>query len=45
LLAGTPAQTVDAHGIQPLYAGILARDCGLTLSAASDGATVVLTAR
>jgi histidine phosphotransferase ChpT len=45
LLAGTPAQTVDAHGIQPLYAGILARDCGLTLSAAGDSATVVLTAR
>jgi len=45
LLAGSPAQTVDAHGIQPLYAGILARDCGLTLSAAGDGATVVLTAR
>ncbi len=30
LLAGSPAQTVDAHAIQPLYTGILARDCGLT---------------
>jgi histidine phosphotransferase ChpT len=45
LLAGSPAQTVDAHGIQPLYTGILARDCGLTLSAASEGEAVVLTAR
>jgi histidine phosphotransferase ChpT len=45
LLAGGPAQTVDAHGIQPLYTGILARDCGLTLSTDSEGATVVLTAR
>ena len=37
LLAGSPAQTVDAHGIQPLYAGILARDCGLVLSARLRG--------
>ena len=44
LLAGSPAQPVDAHGIQPLYTGILARDCGLTLSAASEGEAVVLTA-
>jgi histidine phosphotransferase ChpT len=45
LLSGSPAEAVDAHGIQPLYAGILARDCGLALSAASEDATVVLTAR
>jgi histidine phosphotransferase ChpT len=45
LLAGSVAQPVDAHAIQPLYAGILARDCGLTLSAQGDAATVVLTAR
>jgi len=44
LLAGSPAQTVDAHAIQPLYAGILARDCGLTLSARGEVGTVVLTA-
>jgi len=44
LLAGSPAQGVDAHAIQPLYAGILARDCGLALSAASEGETVVLRA-
>jgi histidine phosphotransferase ChpT len=45
LLGGSPAHPVDAHAIQPLYAGILARDCGLALSAAGDAGTVVLTAR
>jgi histidine phosphotransferase ChpT len=45
LLSGSPAQTVDAHAIQPLYTGILARDCGLTVSASSETDTVVLTAR
>jgi histidine phosphotransferase ChpT len=45
LLGGSPAQPVDAHAIQPFYAGILARDCGLTLSAAPEGETVVVTAR
>ena len=45
LLAGSPAHTVDAHAIQPLYAGILARDCGLVLSADGEDARVALTAR
>jgi len=45
LLAGSPAHPVDAHGIQPLYTGILARDCGLALSAGSEAEAVVLTAR
>lgn len=45
LLAGNPAQPVDAHGIQPFYAGLLARDCGLTLSAVTEGETVVIAAR
>jgi histidine phosphotransferase ChpT len=45
LLAGSPAQPVDAHGIQPLYTGILARECGLTLLTGGEGATIVLTAR
>ena len=44
LLSGSPAHPVDAHAIQPLYAGILARDCGLTLSAAAAGEVVVVTA-
>lgn len=45
LVSGSPTQTVDAHAIQPLYAGILARDCGLVLSAGTEGEAVVLTAR
>ncbi|MGO9400351.1 MAG: histidine phosphotransferase ChpT [Xanthobacteraceae bacterium] len=45
LLAGSPAHAVDAHVIQPLYTGILARDCGLVLSASGDGGAVILTAR
>ena len=44
-LAGSPAHAVDAHAIQPLYAGILARDCGLVLSADGEGDRVALTAR
>jgi histidine phosphotransferase ChpT len=45
LIAGSPGHTVDAHAIQPVYTGILARDCGLTLSAAPEGETIVVTAR
>lgn len=45
LLAGSSAQPVDAHAVQPLYAGILARDCGLVLAAVSGEGAVTLTAR
>jgi histidine phosphotransferase ChpT len=45
LLAGNPTQAVDAHAIQPVYTGILARDCGLTLSAMPEGDAIVITAR
>jgi histidine phosphotransferase ChpT len=45
LLAGTSAHAVDAHAIQPLYTSILARDCGLVVSATGDGGAVTLTAR
>jgi histidine phosphotransferase ChpT len=44
LLVGSPAHPVDAHAIQPLYTGILARDCGLTVSAAAERDSVVVTA-
>ena len=44
LLVGSPAQPVDAHGIQPFYTGILARDCGFALAAAAEGETVTVTA-
>ena len=45
LISGSPGQTVDAHAIQPFYAGILARDCGLALSVGSESEAVVFTAR
>jgi histidine phosphotransferase ChpT len=45
LLAGNSAHAVDAHAIQPLYTGILARDCGLGVSATGEGGAVTLTAR
>jgi histidine phosphotransferase ChpT len=45
LLVGSPSHPVDAHGIQPVYTGILARDCGLSVSAAVEGDAVVVTAR
>jgi histidine phosphotransferase ChpT len=45
LLVGSPSQAVDAHGIQPFYTGILARECGLGVSAAAEGEAVVVTAQ
>jgi histidine phosphotransferase ChpT len=45
LLGGSPAQTVDAHAIQPFYTGMLARDCGLAVTAAAEGEAVLVTAR
>ena len=44
LLAGIPAEAVNAHAIQPLYTGILARDCGFGITARVDGDAVVVTA-
>ncbi len=36
--------TVDAHAIQPFYAGMLARACGLKVDLKLDGDAVVVTA-
>ena len=45
LLAGQPdGHSVDAHAIQPFFAGLLARSCGLQLAMAVEGDAVVLTA-
>ena len=44
LLAGSPAEPVSAHAIQPVYTGILARDCGLAISAGVQAEAVVVTA-
>jgi histidine phosphotransferase ChpT len=45
LLTGSPSHAVDAHAIQPVYAGILAQDCGLALTAGGEVGVVVITAR
>lgn len=46
LLAGEPGEhAVDAHAIQPFYTGMLARECGLAVSLATEGEAVVVTAR
>jgi len=44
LLAGIPAEPVNARAIQPLYTGILARDCGFGISARLEGDAVIVTA-
>src|SRR5690242_8401865 len=38
-------EALDAHRIQPFYAGLLAKACGLTASAAMDGEAAVITAQ
>ena len=46
LLAGNPeSKIVDAHGIQPFYAGLLARTSGLAVSIEADGDAIVVAAR
>jgi len=44
LLAGSPTHPVDAHAIQPVYTGILARDCGLTITVTAAGEAVTIEA-
>jgi histidine phosphotransferase ChpT len=45
LLAGLPeGHAVDAHAIQPFFAGMLARSCGLQLAMTLEGEAVVLAA-
>ncbi|WP_051231677.1 histidine phosphotransferase ChpT [Kaistia adipata] len=36
---------IDAHAVQPYYAGLLARVSGMTVAAVLDGADVIITAR
>jgi histidine phosphotransferase ChpT len=46
LLAGTPENgAVDAHAIQPFYAGLLARACGLELNLEAEGDAIVIATR
>jgi len=45
LAGGSHSGGVDAHAVQPYYTGLLARDCGLTVTAASEGDVIVVAAR
>jgi histidine phosphotransferase ChpT len=46
LLAGSPENgVVDAHAIQPFYAGLLGRASGLAVSIEADGDAIVVAAR
>ena len=45
LLGGESAEGLDAHRIQPFYAGLLARACGVKAAIAMDGEKVVITAQ
>ncbi len=45
LLAGDAGEEpIDAHRIQPFYAGLLARECGMQVSIALSGEAVVVSA-
>jgi histidine phosphotransferase ChpT len=46
LLAGGSADhPIDAHAIQPFYTGLLAKNCGLSVTMAAEGEAVVITAK
>jgi len=46
LITGAPnGHAVDAHAIQPFYAGMLARNCGLSLAFANEGEAIVVSAK
>jgi histidine phosphotransferase ChpT len=45
LAGGSHNGSVDAHAVQPYYTGLLARDCGLTVTAASEGDAIIVSAR
>jgi histidine phosphotransferase ChpT len=46
LLTGEPgAEAIDAHKIQPFYAALLAKACGLSVGMTTEGDAVVVAAR
>jgi histidine phosphotransferase ChpT len=45
LLGGTPDHAIDAHAIQPFYTGMLAKNCGLSVSMAPEGEAIVVAAK
>jgi histidine phosphotransferase ChpT len=44
LLASPDVAGIDAHAIQPYYTGLLAKNCGLSLTLAPAGDAAVITA-
>src|SRR5207248_2347463 len=45
LVAGSSENgAIDAHAVQPFYAGLLARACGLKIELASEADTIVISA-
>lgn len=45
LIAGQPGEHgVDAHAVQPYYAGLLAKECGMAVDFSIDGEIVTITA-
>jgi histidine phosphotransferase ChpT len=45
LAGGSHNGSVDAHAVQPYYTGLLARDCGLTVTAGSEGEAIIVAAQ
>lgn len=45
LSGGAAGEPIDAHAIQPYYAGLLARSCGLTATIAIEGDAVIVAAQ
>jgi histidine phosphotransferase ChpT len=45
LAGGSTGQIIDAHAIQPYYTGLLARSCGMTVTIATEGEAIVVSAR
>ena len=45
LLGGEAGEGLDAHRIQPFYAGLLAKACGVKATVTMDGETVVIIAQ
>jgi histidine phosphotransferase ChpT len=45
LNGGTAERGIDAHAIQPFYAGLLARECGMTVKIEPEGEVIVVTAQ
>jgi histidine phosphotransferase ChpT len=45
LVMGEAENPIDAHAIQPFYTGLLARVCGMSITLAPEGESIVVTAR